>query len=178
MAVVGRGSGATPPDQSVSPALELCRSSTELTCEDSLASVSLLSTGGVVRPVCERRGRGRDGAEERQRRRGEALGSWELLTDQAELDNDLDLSDFSRSEDGLTEGGAALPGEVAEDPPVYTPSFRRHTRLELCSRPHLEPRPQEPRPAVQAESEEVQPFCLDASFDYDRVELSHKPPVL
>ncbi|KAJ8252645.1 hypothetical protein COCON_G00219570 [Conger conger] len=167
MPVVEGGRGATPLDPSVSPALSAQQTDGRL-----LASVTHLSTGGVTgsssghRPVREqeggRRDGGMDGAEDRGRRMGE-------------LDY-LDLTDFRRHQNDLAEG-VALPGEVAEDPPAYTPSICRRTELDLRTRPVLEPRTQSPRPAVQTEPDEVLPFSLDAGFDYDHVALSRKHPV-
>ncbi|KAJ8346283.1 hypothetical protein SKAU_G00304760 [Synaphobranchus kaupii] len=196
-----RGS-ATPQDP-----LELTCHSTEHTCEPFLASFTHLSTGGVTgtssahHPLPRESEGGRDGAVERCRRRGEEQRSRELPADQAELvvdggpvvgrqgdgelqppgrvqfDSYLEHTDCSQLKKDLA-AGVTLPGEVAEDPPAYTPSFRRRTQLELCTRPHLEPRPQSPRPNGQAQAEEVLPFCLDVSFDYDHVALSRKHPVL
>uniref|UniRef100_A0A3B4DG24 Uncharacterized protein n=1 Tax=Pygocentrus nattereri TaxID=42514 RepID=A0A3B4DG24_PYGNA len=70
-----------------------------------------------------------------------------------------------------------LPGEVEEDLPVYTPSFCHHTLLELSStaKDHMAHSPQT-TDECQSETEEVVPFSLDDTFDYDNVVLSHKHP--
>ncbi|KAL7858318.1 hypothetical protein AOLI_G00184200 [Acnodon oligacanthus] len=69
-----------------------------------------------------------------------------------------------------------LPGEVEEDLPVYTPSFCHHTLLELSSaKDHMAHTPQT-TDECQSETEEVVPFSLDDTFDYDSAVLSHKHP--
>ncbi|XP_026775303.3 intraflagellar transport-associated protein [Pangasianodon hypophthalmus] len=78
-----------------------------------------------------------------------------------------------------TKDACVLPGEVEEDLPLYTPAFCHLTQLELSStdmdhRTHTPPSSTE----SQSETEEVVPFSLDDTFDYDNVALSHKYPVI
>uniref|UniRef100_A0AAR2JT05 Im:7145024 n=1 Tax=Pygocentrus nattereri TaxID=42514 RepID=A0AAR2JT05_PYGNA len=100
------------------------------------------------------------------------------LTTQLEFDNYLD--DMEPEEEPLYAGYqdvSRLPGEVEEDLPVYTPSFCHHTLLELSStaKDHMAHSPQT-TDECQSETEEVVPFSLDDTFDYDNVVLSHKHP--
>ncbi|XP_017555480.2 intraflagellar transport-associated protein [Pygocentrus nattereri] len=94
------------------------------------------------------------------------------------FDNYLD--DMEPEEEPLYAGYqdvSRLPGEVEEDLPVYTPSFCHHTLLELSStaKDHMAHSPQT-TDECQSETEEVVPFSLDDTFDYDNVVLSHKHP--
>ncbi|XP_062857692.1 intraflagellar transport-associated protein [Trichomycterus rosablanca] len=77
-----------------------------------------------------------------------------------------------------TQDVCVLPGEAKEDLPAYTPSFCHCTRLELCSTAVIHRKHTSQSDAEgQSESEEVLPFSLDDSFDYDNVVLSHKHPI-
>ncbi|KAI4876672.1 hypothetical protein NFI96_027139, partial [Prochilodus magdalenae] len=69
----------------------------------------------------------------------------------------------------------SLPGEVEDYSPGYAPSFCHHTQLEFTSTAkfHAAHTPQTTT-EFQSEAEEVVPFSLDDTFDYDNVVLSHK----
>ncbi|XP_035379645.1 intraflagellar transport-associated protein isoform X2 [Electrophorus electricus] len=77
-----------------------------------------------------------------------------------------------------TKDVCVLPGEVEEALPVYTLSFCHYTLLELFSAgsDHRTHTPQTVT-ECQSEGEEVVPFCLDDTFDYDSVELLHRHPI-
>ncbi|KAG9281086.1 hypothetical protein AMEX_G3868 [Astyanax mexicanus] len=72
-----------------------------------------------------------------------------------------------------------LPGEVEENLPAYTPSFCHCTLLEISSTAtdHRTHSPQTIATQCQNQTEEVVPFTLDDTFDYDSVVLSQKHPI-
>ncbi|XP_072525957.1 intraflagellar transport-associated protein isoform X2 [Salminus brasiliensis] len=91
------------------------------------------------------------------------------------------LDDFDPEEESLqaSEDVCVLPGEIEEDLPAYTPSFCHRTLLELSSTAtdHRTHSPQTIATQCQTPTEEVVPFTLDDTFDYDSVVLSHKHPI-
>ncbi|KAK2834389.1 hypothetical protein Q7C36_015090 [Tachysurus vachellii] len=92
------------------------------------------------------------------------------------LDKKVDIEE--ETEDINNMEVCVLPGEVEEDSPAYTPAFCHHTQLELSSTDmdHMTHTALS-NTESQTESEEVVPFSLDDTFDYDNVTLSHKYPV-
>ncbi|XP_058264767.1 intraflagellar transport-associated protein [Hemibagrus wyckioides] len=96
--------------------------------------------------------------------------------------NDMNMDRKVDKEDGTEdlnnmEEVCVLPGEVEEDSPAYTPAFCHRTQLELFSTDMDHTTHTLSNTDSQSETEEVVPFSLDDTFDYDNVALSHKYPV-
>ncbi|KAL6474170.1 hypothetical protein MHYP_G00177310 [Metynnis hypsauchen] len=136
------------------------------------------SVGRLNRRNREVTDRGVDVVDEGESRSRVEQNQHTLTAQLEEFDNYLD--DMEPEEEplhGSCQDVSRLPGEVEEDLPVYTPSFCHHTLLELSStaKDHMAHTPQT-TDECQSETEEVVPFSLDDTFDYDNVVLSHKHP--
>lgn len=109
------------------------------------------------------------------------LGNRELPPSDQPVKFDNYLDDMEPEEDPLNgdQDVCVLPGEVEKDLPGYTPSFCHCTLLELSSTAtdHRTHSPQTIATQCQNQTEEVVPFTLDDTFDYDSVVLSHKHPI-
>ncbi|XP_060770985.1 intraflagellar transport-associated protein [Neoarius graeffei] len=89
------------------------------------------------------------------------------------VDTEEETEDLHNMEDVCV-----VPGEVEEDLLAYSSAVCHCTQLELSStdvdyRAHKPPTNTE----SQSETEEVVPFSLDDTFNYNNVVLSHKYPV-
>ncbi|XP_036431798.1 intraflagellar transport-associated protein isoform X2 [Colossoma macropomum] len=107
------------------------------------------------------------------------LGLLDALPSDPPVKFDNYLDDMEPEEESLHDACqdvASLPGEVEEDLPVYTPSFCHYTLLELSSTALHRAHTPQTTAECQSETEEVLPFSLDDTFDYDNVVLSHKHP--
>ncbi|XP_064785796.1 intraflagellar transport-associated protein [Oncorhynchus masou masou] len=192
---VESGSGGLADDEVVLETLKCFCSSSEQTYDQFLSSFTHLTPGSAgsghtTRPSrpshlsreMERSGELRrngeeDAAEERRGQQSVCVPP----ADQEELDNYLDVGDFSEEEGDVTadpDGGVrVLPGEVEEELSAYLPSFCHLTQLDLTStgrRTGTRGQQQDTPPQGQSDSEEVLPFNLDENFDYDNVVLSSK----
>ncbi|XP_017341607.1 intraflagellar transport-associated protein isoform X6 [Ictalurus punctatus] len=167
------GSDAVP--QSMMAALELFCNLPEQSYEHFLSTFTHLSTENVTAGCLK-------------------VPEEENKTDLVELDrrDDVNVDRKVDTEDETeyfhnTEDVCVLPGEVEEDLPAHTPVFCHRTQLELsCTdmdyRGHTPPSNTDSQScdisfSPQSETEEVVPFSLDDTFDYDNVALSHKYPV-
>ncbi|XP_069479446.1 intraflagellar transport-associated protein isoform X1 [Ambystoma mexicanum] len=73
--------------------------------------------------------------------------------------------------DQKTAGPQLLPGEAEDDVTSYIPSFARQTELQFRTLPAVHLPSQE---VQEVQRDDVEPFCLDQDFDYDRVVLTPK----
>uniref|UniRef100_A0A8B9RHM0 Im:7145024 n=2 Tax=Astyanax mexicanus TaxID=7994 RepID=A0A8B9RHM0_ASTMX len=109
------------------------------------------------------------------------LGNGETLPSHQPVKFDNYLDDMEPEEDPVNADPdvCVLPGEVEENLPAYTPSFCHCTLLEISSTAtdHRTHSPQTIATQCQNQTEEVVPFTLDDTFDYDSVVLSQKHPI-
>ncbi|XP_018112802.1 intraflagellar transport-associated protein isoform X3 [Xenopus laevis] len=91
-------------------------------------------------------------------------------SDQVDMDSwNMDSSDYETdNEDRACSSLELLPGEAECEGPSYIPSFSRSTRLDFRTLPSCQ------NTAANEQTEEVQPFALEAGFDYDHVALTPK----
>ncbi|XP_041445685.1 intraflagellar transport-associated protein isoform X1 [Xenopus laevis] len=92
-------------------------------------------------------------------------------SDQVDMDSwNMDSSDYETdNEDRACSSLELLPGEAECEGPSYIPSFSRSTRLDFRTLPSCQN-----TAANEQQTEEVQPFALEAGFDYDHVALTPK----
>ncbi|XP_028647679.2 intraflagellar transport-associated protein [Erpetoichthys calabaricus] len=97
-----------------------------------------------------------------------------IMAENVKVDNYVD-PDGSSSDDEddfvLQAGRMLLPGEVEDNRQPYLPSFVHHTQLEICT---SDSEHKQAASSTEVETDDVQSFCLDESFDYDSVLLSSK----
>ncbi|KAK1788902.1 hypothetical protein P4O66_015806 [Electrophorus voltai] len=198
MACLQNHTGAVPFDQTIMEALELFCNAPEQTYEQFLSTFTHLtpdnamgrrlnvlsghnntSLGEMDRRDRECMARGVDAVHERA---SSPRGQWNQNALSADLEEIPDNCPDDTEDQGkpmqTTKDVCVLPGEVEEALPVYTLSFCHYTLLELSSAgsDHRTHTPQTVT-ECQSEGEEVVPFCLDDTFDYDSVELLHRHPI-
>ncbi|XP_049330613.1 intraflagellar transport-associated protein isoform X2 [Astyanax mexicanus] len=185
-------------DRAMIEALEQFCNSTEQSYEEFLSTFTQLTTENVIRGLLnvnrgdsssclgqmnrrdgESTDRRLDGVDESESSPRGQQSQRALTADLEEFDNYLD--DMEPEEDPVNADPdvCVLPGEVEEDLPAYTPSFCHCTLLEISSTAtdHRTHSPQTIATQCQNQTEEVVPFALDDTFDYDSVVLSQKQPI-
>uniref|UniRef100_A0A4W4GQC2 Im:7145024 n=1 Tax=Electrophorus electricus TaxID=8005 RepID=A0A4W4GQC2_ELEEL len=186
MARLQNHTGAVPFDQTIMEALELFCNAPEQTYEQFLSTFTHLTPGQYLHQYrhlsLNKVTQGVDAVDERTSSPRGQRNQNALSADLEEVKTSSKLK-FILSYPLCTDV-CVLPGEVEEALPVYTLSFCHYTLLELFSAgsDHRTHTPQTSCDTCfvffpQSEGEEVVPFCLDDTFDYDSVELLHRHPI-